>query len=178
MTSWQHIMQTYLTICIHLLQLPTILSQPNVAFHLLPLSGATQKASSTAKASNPKKRSRSLHRQPTLKGKGGPKGCRGKNRGPSIPAGLINKALETPQKQRLQYSDRSMPPPLRNDDRPNGLPLQKINRSESTKQMRFIASRVNSSFFAKNTRSCGRVRTQADLIYVANYLVSTFVFHH
>ena len=41
------------------LQLPTILSQPNVAFHLLPLSGGTPKAPSATKASNPKKRSRS-----------------------------------------------------------------------------------------------------------------------
>ena len=41
------------------LQLPTVLSQPNVAFHLLPLSGGTSKAPSAAKASNPKKRSRS-----------------------------------------------------------------------------------------------------------------------
>ena len=32
-----------------------------------------------------------------MKGKGGPKGRKGKNRGPSIPAGLINKALETPR---------------------------------------------------------------------------------
>ena len=41
------------------LQLPTILSQPNVAFHLLPLSGGTPKAPSATKASNSKKRSRS-----------------------------------------------------------------------------------------------------------------------
>ncbi len=84
--------------------LPTILNQPTVAFHLLPLSGATQKASSTTKASNPSKGSRSPHRQPTGKGKGGPKGRKGKNRGPSIPAGLINKALETPQKQPLCWA--------------------------------------------------------------------------
>ena len=83
------------------LQLPTILSQPNVAFHLLPLSGGTPKAPSAAKASNPKKRSRSPRKQQPVKGKGGPKGRSGKSRGPNIPAGLISKALETPQKQRL-----------------------------------------------------------------------------
>ena len=43
------------------LALPNILSQPTVAFHLLPLSGTIQKASSTTKTSNPKKRSRSPH---------------------------------------------------------------------------------------------------------------------
>ena len=74
------------------LALPAILSQPTVAFHLLPLSGATQKAASPNKTANPKKRSRS-HRQPKGKGKGGPKGCA---------AALINKALET-QKQGLQF---------------------------------------------------------------------------
>ena len=84
------------------LQLPTILSQPNVAFHLLPLSGLTPKAPSAAKASNPKKRSRSPRKQQPVKG--GPKGRSGKNRGPNIPAGLINKALETPQKQRLCWA--------------------------------------------------------------------------
>ena len=86
------------------LQLRTILSQPNVAFHLLPLSGRTQKASSAAKASNPKKRSRSPRKQQPVKGKGGPKGRTGKSRGPSIPAGLVNKALEAPQKQRLCWA--------------------------------------------------------------------------
>ena len=85
------------------LQLPTILSQPNVAFHLLPLSGGASKAPSMAKASNPKKRSRSPRKQQPVKGKGWPKGRSGKNRGP-IPAGLINKALETPQKQRLCWA--------------------------------------------------------------------------
>ena len=39
-----------------------------------------------------------------IKGKGGPKGRAGKSRGPNIPAGLINKALETPQKQRLCWA--------------------------------------------------------------------------
>ena len=42
------------------LQLPAVLSQPNVAFHLLPLSGGAPKAPSAPKASNPKKRSRSI----------------------------------------------------------------------------------------------------------------------
>ena len=49
------------------LQLPSILSQPNVAFHLLPLSGGTPKAPSAAKASNPKKRSRSPRKQSKAK---------------------------------------------------------------------------------------------------------------
>ena len=75
------------------LQLPTSLSQPNVAFRLLPLSGGTPKAPSAAKASNPKKRSRSPRKQQPVKGKGGRKARPGKNRGPNIPAGLINKAL-------------------------------------------------------------------------------------
>ena len=83
-----------------ILQLPTVLSQPNVSFHLLPLSGGIPKAPSAAKASNPKKRSRSPRKPQPVKGKGGPKGRSGKSRGPNIPAGLINKALETPQKQR------------------------------------------------------------------------------
>ena len=76
------------------LQLPAVLSQPNVAFHLLPLSGGAPKASSAPKASNPKKKSRSPRRQPPVKGKGGPKGRSGKSRGPNIPAGFINKALD------------------------------------------------------------------------------------
>ena len=76
------------------LQLPTILSQPNVAFHLLPLSGAIPKAPSAAKASNPKKRSRSPRELQPVKGKGGSKGR----------SGLINKALETHQKQRLCWA--------------------------------------------------------------------------
>ena len=73
------------------LQLPTILSRPNVAFHLLPLSGGIPKAPSAAKASNPKKRSRSPRKQQPVKGKGkgGSKGRSGKNCGQNIPAGLI-----------------------------------------------------------------------------------------
>ena len=89
------------------LQLPAVLSQPNVAFHLLPLSGGAPKAPSAPKASNPKKRSRSPRRLQPVKGKGGPKGRSGKSRGPNgpnIPAGLINKALGTPQKQRLCWA--------------------------------------------------------------------------
>ena len=73
------------------LTLPTSLSQP--------LSGTAPKAAPPPKASNPKKRSRSPRRQQPVKGKGGQKGL-----GPSIPAGLINKALETPQKQRLCWA--------------------------------------------------------------------------
>ena len=56
------------------LALPTILSQPTVAFHLLPLSGATQKASPTTKASNPKetvkKPSHTANRKRTVRTKG------------------------------------------------------------------------------------------------------------
>ena len=66
------------------LALLTILSQPAVAFRLLPLSGATQKASPTTKTANPKKRSRSPYRQPKGKGKSGPKGRKGKNRDAEI----------------------------------------------------------------------------------------------
>ena len=86
------------------LALPTILSQPTVAFHSLPLSGATHKAAPPNKTANPKKRSRSPYRRPKGKGKGGLKGRKGKNRGPNVPAALINKALETPQKRRLCWA--------------------------------------------------------------------------
>ena len=86
------------------LRLPDVLSQPNVAFHLLPLAGSTPKVPSAPKASNPKRKSRSHRRQQTPKGKGRPKGRSGKSRGPNTPAGLINKALETPQKQRLCWA--------------------------------------------------------------------------
>ena len=79
------------------LALPTILSQPTVAFHLLPLSGATQ-ASPPNKTANPKKRSRSPYRQPKKRTEGS------QRQEPSIPAGLINKALETLQKQRLCWA--------------------------------------------------------------------------
>ncbi len=57
--------------------LPAVLSQPNVAFHLLPLSGTAQKVPSPNKTANPKKRSRSPYRQPKGKSKGGPKGRKG-----------------------------------------------------------------------------------------------------
>ena len=55
------------------LQLPTVLSQPNVAFHLLPLSGGTSKSPSAAEASNPKKRSRSPRKRNQSKAKEGQK---------------------------------------------------------------------------------------------------------
>ena len=84
------------------LALPNVLGQPTVAFHLLPLAGATAKAAPTKeKPSGTKKRSRSPARQSKAGTKGGAKGKKGKQRGPNIPAGLINKALETPQKQRI-----------------------------------------------------------------------------
>ena len=86
------------------LQLTAVLGQPNVAFHLLPLSGNSPKAPAAPKSSNPKRRSRTPRRQQPIKGKGGPKGRAGKSRGPNIPAGLINKALETPQTQRLCWA--------------------------------------------------------------------------
>ena len=86
------------------LQLTAVLGQPNVAFHLLPLSENSPKAPAAPRSSNPKRRSRTPRRQQPIKGKGGPKGRAGKSRGPNIPAGLINKALETPQKQRLCWA--------------------------------------------------------------------------
>ena len=45
------------------LQLPAILGQPNVAFHLLPLSGGPAKAPAAPKTTNPKKRSRTPRRR-------------------------------------------------------------------------------------------------------------------
>ena len=85
------------------LALLTILSQP--AFHVLPLSGATQsKAVAPTKGASTRKRSRSRQRQPKGMGKSGPKGRKGKSRGPSIPAGLVGKALETAQKKRLRWA--------------------------------------------------------------------------
>ena len=45
------------------LQLTAVLGQPNVAFHLLPLSGNSPKAPAAPKSSNPKRRSRTPRRQ-------------------------------------------------------------------------------------------------------------------
>ena len=84
------------------LALPNVIGQPTVAFHLLPLAGAAAKAASTKeKPSGTKKRPRSPARQSKAGTKGGAKGKKGKQRGRNIPAGLINKALETLQKQRI-----------------------------------------------------------------------------
>ena len=82
--------------------LPNVLIQPTVAFHLLPLSGSTSKASSSSKApATERKRSRTPVRpQPKNKGKGKGKTKKGA-RGPNVPSALIGKALETPQKKRL-----------------------------------------------------------------------------
>lgn len=90
--------------------LPNIPGQPTVAFHLLPLAGAAGKAASPKeKPAGTKKRSRSPIRQPKTGAKGGAKGRKGKQRGPNIPAGLLNKALETPQKQGLEKAGASNP---------------------------------------------------------------------
>ena len=84
--------------------LPELLGQPTVAFHLLPLAATSAKSTTTAKPPTPKKRSRTPNRHVKTKSKGGSKGKKGKQRGPNVPAGLINKALETPQKQRLCWA--------------------------------------------------------------------------
>ena len=85
--------------------LPNVLIQPTVAFHLLPLSGSTSKASSSSKApATERRRSRTPVRpQPKNKGKGKGKTKKGA-RGPNVPSALIGKALETPQKKRLCWS--------------------------------------------------------------------------
>ena len=84
--------------------MPTVLNQPTVAFHLLPLSGSANKASSSVKTStSERKRSRTPTRpQPKSKGRG--KGKSKKGRGPNVPSALIGKALETPQKKRLCWA--------------------------------------------------------------------------
>ena len=79
------------------LALPTILSQPTVAFHLLPLSGATQSSVSEKQGIKPKEMVEKPSQAANRQRKGRTKGSKGKNRGPSMPAGLINKALETPK---------------------------------------------------------------------------------
>ncbi len=87
------------------LLLPTVLIQPTVAFHLLPLSGPTGKSSSSNKSTvSERKRSRTPTRpQPKNKGKGKGKSKKG-IRGPNVPSALIGKALETPQKKRLCWA--------------------------------------------------------------------------
>ena len=71
-----------------------------MAFHLLPLSGSTSRASSSNKApATERKRSRTPNRpQPKNKGRGKGKSKKGA-RGPNVPSALIGKALETPQKK-------------------------------------------------------------------------------
>ena len=84
--------------------LPSILNQPTVAFHLLPLAGSAHKASSSTKTpATERKRSRTpTTHQPKNKGRG--KGKSKKGRGPNVPSALIGKALETPQKKRLCWA--------------------------------------------------------------------------
>ena len=84
--------------------LPSILNQPTVAFHLLPLAGSSNKASSSTKTpATERKRSRAPTRhQPKNKGRG--KGKSKKGRGPNVPSALIGKAFETPQKKRLCWA--------------------------------------------------------------------------
>ena len=88
--------------------LATVLSQPSVSFHLLPLPSAktsTDKpAAAKPKARPERRRSRSPARaagsdqQPKGKGKG-KRGKRG--RGPNVPKALINKSLQTPEGERI-----------------------------------------------------------------------------
>ena len=84
--------------------MPTILNQPTVAFHLLPLAGSANRASSSTKTpATERTRSRTPTRpQPKNKGRG--KGKSKKRRGPNVPSALIGKALETPQKKRLCWA--------------------------------------------------------------------------
>ena len=74
--------------------LPSILNQPTVAFHLLPLSGSANKASSSTKTpATERKRSRTPTRhQPKSKGRG--KGKSKKGRGPNVLSALIGKLLK------------------------------------------------------------------------------------
>ena len=73
--------------------MPTVLNQPTVTFHLLPLSGSTNKASSSVKTSSTeRKRSRTPTRpQPKSKGRG--KGKSKKGRGPNVPVPSSEKLL-------------------------------------------------------------------------------------
>ena len=81
--------------------LPSVLIQPTVAFHLLPLSGPATKASSSNKATvTERKRSRTPTRpQPKNKGKGKGKSKKGV-RGPNVPSALIGKARLRRHKRR------------------------------------------------------------------------------
>ena len=74
--------------------MPTILNQPTVAFHLLPLAGSAKRASSSTKTpATERKRSRTPTRpQPKSKGRG--KGKSKKGRGPNV----------APQKKRLCWA--------------------------------------------------------------------------
>ncbi len=82
--------------------LPTILSQPTVAFHLLPMAGtSTPKAANSAKPQSPEKRSRSANGQSQTKGRGKSKVQQGAQCTNCIDR---QKALETPQKKRLCWS--------------------------------------------------------------------------
>ena len=74
--------------------MPTILNQPTVAFHLLPLAGSANRASSSTKTpATERKRSRTPTRpQPKNKGRG--KGKSKKGRGPNVPSALIGRLLK------------------------------------------------------------------------------------
>ena len=65
----------------------------------------------------------------------------------------------------IQNGDKSMPPPLRNDDHPNGLPwLTAAQQERVTKRMNSTVSHANSSLFARRIKFCGRVKIQVDLL--------------
>ena len=74
--------------------LPSVLNQPTVAFHLLPLAGSVNKASSSTRTpTTERKRSRTPTRpQPKDKGRG--KGKSKKGRGPNVPSALIGRLLK------------------------------------------------------------------------------------
>ena len=84
--------------------MPTVLNQPTVAFHLLPLSGSANKASSSVKTSTSERKRPRTPTRPQPKSKGRGKGKSKKGRGPNVPSALIGKALETPQKKRLCWA--------------------------------------------------------------------------
>eukprot|EP00435_Cladocopium_sp_Y103_P037699 s3841_g10.t1 len=86
--------------------IPKVLGQPSVAFHLLPLGqSAAHKESKNAPTKPKRDRSRSPRPAQASKPKGKGRGkSKRAGRGPNIPAGLIGKALETPQKKRLCWA--------------------------------------------------------------------------
>ena len=89
--------------------MPTLLNQPTVAFHLLPLSGSANRASSSVKTSTTERKRSRIPTRPQPKSKGRGKGKSKKGRGPNVPSALIGKALETPQKKRLCWAFNLQP---------------------------------------------------------------------